>query len=80
MSQPDPDTHRLPAPPGDDAFRLLVQSVKDYAIFMLDREGYVLKWNKGAERIKGYLANEISATRCSKRNAPRVCRHSVRRA
>jgi PAS domain S-box-containing protein len=40
-------------------FRLLVQSVIDYAIFMLDREGYVSNWNTGAQRLKGYRADEI---------------------
>jgi len=40
-------------------FRLLVESVKDYAIFILDTGGYVRTWNPGAERIKGYLAGEI---------------------
>src|SRR5271166_5694754 len=40
-------------------FRLLVQSVTDYAIFMLDPEGRVINWNAGAERIKGYAASEI---------------------
>jgi PAS domain S-box-containing protein len=40
-------------------FRLLVESVRDYAIFILDPGGYVLTWNLGAERIKGYKANEI---------------------
>ena len=40
-------------------FRLLVDGVKDYAIFMLDREGRVLTWNAGAERTKGYRAEEI---------------------
>ncbi len=40
-------------------FRLLVDSVKDYAIFMLDPTGRVATWNAGAERIKGYKANEI---------------------
>jgi PAS domain S-box-containing protein len=40
-------------------FRLLVQSVSDYAIFMLDRDGFVMNWNVGAERIKGYKADEI---------------------
>ena len=44
---------------GDDRFRLLVESVKDYAIFMLDPTGHVTTWNPGAERIKGYLADEI---------------------
>ncbi len=40
-------------------FRLLVESVKDYAIFLLDAEGRVASWNAGAERIKGYKAAEI---------------------
>ena len=40
-------------------FRLLVQSVTDYAIYMLDPDGYVTNWNAGAERIKGYTAAEI---------------------
>jgi PAS domain S-box-containing protein len=40
-------------------FRLLVASVTDYAIFMLDPEGRVASWNAGAERIKGYRAEEI---------------------
>ncbi len=41
------------------SFRLLVESVKDYAIFMLDPEGRVVTWNRGAEAIKGYRAKEI---------------------
>lgn len=40
-------------------FRLLAEVVQDYAIFMLDSEGYVTTWNRGAERIKGYHASEI---------------------
>ena len=40
-------------------FRLLVGSVVDYAIFMLDEKGYVANWNAGAERIKGYTSDEI---------------------
>src|ERR1700744_1889690 len=40
-------------------FRLLVQSVTDYAIYMLDTDGTVASWNAGAERIKGYTAGEI---------------------
>lgn len=43
----------------EERFRLLVQSVKDYAIFMLDPDGRVVSWNEGAERIKGYRAEEI---------------------
>src|SRR6185503_15528366 len=42
-----------------DQFRLLVESVVDYAIFMLDPQGHVLTWNAGAERIKGYRGEEI---------------------
>ena len=40
-------------------FRLLVQGVTDYAIYMLDGEGHVSSWNAGAERIKGYRPDEI---------------------
>jgi len=40
-------------------FRYLVESVADYAIFLLTREGVVTSWNTGAERIKGYTAEEI---------------------
>ncbi|WP_340313184.1 hybrid sensor histidine kinase/response regulator [Rhizorhabdus argentea] len=43
----------------EEQFRLLVQSVTDYAIFMLDAQGYVSSWNAGAERIKGYKPGEI---------------------
>jgi PAS domain S-box-containing protein len=41
------------------SFRLLVNGITDYAIYMLDPEGRVTNWNKGAERIKGYKAKEI---------------------
>ncbi|RUR09378.1 PAS domain-containing sensor histidine kinase [Legionella sp. km772] len=40
-------------------FRLLVENIKDYAIFMLDTRGYILTWNKGAQAIKQYKAHEI---------------------
>src|SRR5512141_1265976 len=43
----------------NEQFRLLVECVQDYAIFMLDARGYVATWNVGAERIKGYAASEI---------------------
>ncbi len=43
----------------EETFRLMVESVKDYAIYMLDRNGEVLSWNKGAEFLKGYKAEEI---------------------
>ena len=48
-----------PAAASADQFRLLVEAVKDYAIFLLDPDGRVVSWNPGAERIKGYTADEI---------------------
>ena len=47
-------------------FRLLVESVRDYAIFMLDPAGRVLTWNAGAERFKGYRAEEILGSHFSR--------------
>jgi PAS domain S-box-containing protein len=44
---------------GEERFRLIVSSVKDYAIFMLDPYGRIVSWNEGAERIKGYKKEEI---------------------
>ncbi|HEV3299094.1 MAG TPA: PAS domain S-box protein [Planctomycetaceae bacterium] len=44
---------------GHIGIRLLVESVLDYAILLLDLEGHVLTWNKGAERLKGYAPHEI---------------------
>jgi PAS domain S-box-containing protein len=43
----------------EERFRLLVQSVQEYAIFNLDTLGNVVSWNNGAERLKGYQADEI---------------------
>ena len=43
----------------EERFRLLVAGVQDYAIFMLDEKGCVISWNVGAQRIKGYLPEEI---------------------
>ena len=43
----------------EERFRLLVDGVTDYAIYMLDREGIVISWNTGAQRIKGYTREEI---------------------
>jgi len=43
----------------EERFRLLVESVVDYAIYMLDPEGIVTSWNSGAERMKGYRRDEI---------------------
>ncbi len=52
-------TERRAAEEETRRFRLLVESVKDYAIFILDPDGRVATWNPGAERIKGYTAEEI---------------------
>ena len=43
----------------EESFRLLVQGVEEYAIFMLDPDGKVATWNRGAEKMKGYRAEEI---------------------
>ena len=54
------DNDALECPPRREmAFRLLVDTVEDYAIFLLSTDGRVLTWNRGAERIKGYSADEI---------------------
>ena len=50
----------------EERFRLLVEGASDYAIFMLDPEGRVATWNSGAERIKGYRAEEILGQHFSK--------------
>jgi PAS domain S-box-containing protein len=51
MSPPSSDNERQ--------FQLLVDSIKDYAIFMLDPDGRVTSWNSGAQRIKVYRPDEI---------------------
>ena len=43
----------------DEQYRLIVQSIKDYAVFMLDPDGRILSWNEGARLIKGYTAPEV---------------------
>lgn len=43
----------------EQRFRLLIQGVRDYAIYMLDPHGHVTNWNRGAQAIKGYAAEEI---------------------
>jgi PAS domain S-box-containing protein len=43
----------------EENYRLMVEGVKEYAIFMLDAEGYIKTWNDGAQRSKGYTASEI---------------------
>src|SRR6185437_13985142 len=43
----------------DQQYHLMIGEVEDYAILMLDREGIIRNWNKGAEKIKGYTEKEI---------------------
>ncbi|MGN6279589.1 MAG: PAS domain S-box protein, partial [Sphingomonas sp.] len=50
----------------EEQFRILVQSVTDYAIYQLDAEGHVASWNAGAERIKGYAPEEIIGSHFSR--------------
>jgi PAS domain S-box-containing protein len=61
MSSPQNVTPSVKTPPTDESelLRLLVSSLKDYAIIMLDPEGKVVTWSPAAERLKGYTANEI---------------------
>src|SRR5580698_2079514 len=63
----------------EERFRLLVDSVRDYAIFMLDPQGMVLTWNSGAERFKGYKAHEIIGQPFSRFYPPRRWRADCRR-
>ncbi|HEX5322360.1 MAG TPA: PAS domain S-box protein [Capsulimonadaceae bacterium] len=55
----EPDQSPIPGHATEEQFRLLVESVVDYAIFLLDREGRIASWNRGAQRMKGYKADEI---------------------
>jgi PAS domain-containing protein len=55
----------MPAEP-IDLYRLLVNSIRDYAIFVLDPEGNVVTWNPGAQAMKGYTQEEIVGHHFSK--------------
>src|SRR5688572_3364283 len=69
MSEPEPPLEPRESEKGssqpetlfesEERFRLLVDGVTDYAIFMLDPQGFVASWSAGAEKIKGYAADEI---------------------
>ena len=59
MTVRDTPAPRPPAPVVDAQFELLVTTVKDYAIFLLDPAGHVASWNAGAQHIKGYAATEV---------------------
>jgi PAS domain-containing protein len=57
---------QLAALESERRFRLLVQGVTDYAIYMLSPEGRITNWNMGAERIKGYASSEITGEHFSR--------------
>lgn len=65
-SQPPARAPREPAQPGHgDDFRLLVDSVEDVGLYMLEPDGRVASWNVGAERVTGYRAEEVVGRHCS---------------
>ncbi len=64
------EVHEVKEQQSDEVFRLLVESVQDYAIFLLSPKGRILTWNAGAERIKGYAAHEIIGQHFSRFYAP----------
>ncbi|MBJ6982757.1 PAS domain-containing sensor histidine kinase [Luteimonas sp. MC1572] len=75
-------SNQSPAPPVDLAdeprqFAMLLNSVIDYAIYMLDAEGYVRTWNPGGTRIKGYQADEVIGTHFSRFYTPDDVREGV---
>lgn len=57
----------------EERLRLIIEGVKDYGIFALDRNGYVTTWNAGAERIKGYTEQEIIGKHFSVFYLPEEC-------
>ena len=70
-------TSKLGTPVGaaEESYRLLVESVKDYAIIMLAPDGHIVSWNEGARRIKGYRAEEIIGQHVSRFYLPEDLQH-----
>ncbi len=60
----------IPTTPTDAMYRLLIQSITDYAIYLLSPDGTVSNWNPGAERAKGYRADEVVGTHFSRFYTP----------
>ena len=60
----------LPMAKAREDFLRLVEHVEDYAIFLLDADGRIASWNVGAERIKGYRADEVIGQRLSRFYTP----------
>ena len=66
---PKPEDERTPIlrkSPGEEQFRVFIESVRDYALLILDTGGHISTWNAGAEAIKGYKASEIVGQHFSK--------------
>ena len=55
----EPSVPKLSRQPDAETYRALVDHIQDYAILMLDADGYLISWNEGAEKIQGYTADEI---------------------
>lgn len=64
----------------EERFRMLIEHVRDYAIFLLDADGRVATWNQGAERIKGYGAGEILGRHISQFYPPEIGPDEVERS
>ncbi|ARP79643.1 hypothetical protein CAL12_01570 [Bordetella genomosp. 8] len=58
-SSPNPSSSPLQALSADRRIELMLRAIRDYAIYLLDKDGYIVNWNTGAERFKGYAAAEI---------------------
>jgi PAS domain S-box-containing protein len=61
----DESSGKLPYASSEKSAHLLIETIKDHAIYMLDLEGFVRTWNTGAEAIKGYKREEIIGAHCS---------------
>jgi two-component system cell cycle sensor histidine kinase/response regulator CckA len=78
MSGPGPAGENVPGSflAAEDHYRILVEGIMDHAIFMLDPEGIVVSWNRGAERINGYSPDEIIGQHFSRfYSAEDIARH-----
>ena len=61
----------------EERFRLLIEGVRDYAIYMLDPAGQIVSWNAGAERLTGYRADEILGRHFSCLHPPEAIEHGL---
>jgi PAS domain S-box-containing protein len=59
MTEQRPEINNEPSPLSAELFQLIVENVKDYAIFMTDADGRVISWNPGVERLLGYTESEL---------------------